>query len=84
MVAEMHLHMYVCYRFRLQLKAYTVSAIMYIFAERLSARQLILHRILERVSMYVCMYVSVILRNAIILHATRKHMCTGASVVAWD
>ena len=49
-------------------------------AERLSARQLIAHRISEIVSMYVClyvcmyvcMYVSVTLKNAIISHATCK------------
>ena len=35
-------------------------------AERLSARQLILRRISEIVCMYLCMYVSVTLRNPII------------------
>ena len=56
-----------------------------IIAERLSARQLIVHRISEIVSMYVCMcmyvcmYVSVTLRNAIISRATRKRTCTCAS-----
>ena len=47
-----------------------------IIAERLSARQLILHRISE----IVCMYVSVTLRNPIISRATRKRIITCASV----
>ena len=51
-----------------------------IFAERLSARQLILRRIPEIVCMYVCMYVSVTLRNPIISRATRKRSITCASV----
>ena len=36
------------------------------------------------VSMYVCMYVSVTLRNAIFSHATRNRMCTCASITAWE
>ena len=51
-----------------------------IIAERLSARQLILRRISEIVCMYVCMYVSVTLRNSIISRATRKRSITCASV----
>ena len=49
---------------------------MYVVAERLSARQLILRRISE----IVCMYVSVTLRNPIISRATRKRSITCASV----
>ena len=45
---------------------------MAIVAERLSARQLILRRISEIVSMYVCMYVSVTLRNPIISRANAQ------------
>ena len=52
----------------------------HLIAERLSARQLILRRISEIVCMYVCMYVSVILRNPIISRATRKRSITCASV----
>ena len=56
-----------------------------LIAERLSARQLILRRISEIVcmyvyNMYVCMYVSVTLRNPIISRATRKRSITCASV----
>ena len=43
-------------------------------------RQLILRRISEIVCMYVCMYVSVTLRNLIISHATSKCSITCASV----
>ena len=48
----------------------------YFIAERLSARQLILRRISEIVCMYVCMYVSVTLRNPMISRATRKRSIT--------
>ena len=41
-----------------------------LIAERLSARELILRRISEIVGMYVCMYVSVTLRNPIISRAS--------------
>ena len=51
-----------------------------IFAERLSAGQLILRRISEIVCMYVCMYVSVTLRNPIISRVTRKRSITCANV----
>ena len=51
-----------------------------IIAERLCARKLILRRISEIVCMYVCMYVSVTLRNPIISRATRKRNITCASV----
>ena len=51
-----------------------------VIAERLSAGQLILRRISEIVCMYVCMYVSVTLRNPIISRATRKRGITCASV----
>ena len=51
-----------------------------LFAERLSAGQQILRRISEIVCIYVCMYVSVTLRNPIISRATRKRSITCASV----
>ena len=51
-----------------------------IIAKRLSARQLIVHRILEIVSIYVCtctcMYVHVSVTQLHIFRATRKCACT--------
>ena len=47
----------------------TVTAMGLFIAEHLSARQLILHRISPSVCIYIYMYVSRLLRNAILLQA---------------